>query len=144
MPQLPEFSVPDWKRPVSFVTEAAQNLASGLAEQGRETTGEVLTRVGDVVGDAFGSVMQRMAAPALEELLEELEEHDERVRDALREELLTFATAVSDGMFALAVPDPFATPVRANGRADRGYLDEVDLSELDADTGFDDLDYAAE
>ena len=139
MPQLPEFTIPDWKRPVTIVTESAQNIATGLAEQGRETTGDVLHRVGDV----FGSVLRRLTAPAVEELLAELEEHDERVRDALREELQTFATAVGDGMFAMAVPDSFGAPSRANGRSDRDYFDDdIDLADLD--NGFDDLDYAAE
>jgi hypothetical protein len=143
VPQLPEFTIPDWKRPVTFVTDTAQNLATDLAEQGRDTTGEVLNRVGDVVGGVFGSVMRRLTAPAVEELLAELDEHDERVRDALREELQTFATAVGDGMFAMAVPDSFGTPNRANGRVDRDYFDDdIDLADLD--NGFDDLDYAAE
>lgn len=143
MPQLPQFTIPDWKRPVTIVTDTAQNLATGLAEQGRETTNDVLNRVGDAVGDVFGSVMRRLSAPALEELLGELEEHDERVRDALREELQTFATAVSDGMFTMALPDPLGTARRSNGGVDRDYFDDdIDLADLD--NGFDDLDYAAE
>jgi hypothetical protein len=143
VPQLPAFTIPDWKRPVTIVTDTAQNIATGLAEQGRETTGDVLDRVGSVVGDVFGSVLRRLTAPAVEELLAELEEHDERVRDALREELQTFAAAVGDGMFAMAVPDSFGAPTRADGRSDRDYFDDdIDLADLD--NGFDDLDYAAE
>jgi hypothetical protein len=143
VPQLPEFTIPDFTRPVAVVTERAQDLATGLADQGRETTADVLNRVGDVVGGVFGSVMRRLTAPAVEELLAELEDHDERVRDALREELQTFATAVGDGMFAMAAPDSFGTPNRENRRVDRDYFDDdIDLADLD--NGFDDLDYAAE
>jgi hypothetical protein len=144
VPQLPAFSIPDWRRPVAFVTDTAQNLATGLAEQGRETTGEVLTRVGDVVGGAFGGAIRRLTAPALEELLGELEEHDERVRDALREELQTFATAVGDGIFAMAVPDLPGTLRRANSNVGRDYSFDEDIDLADLDNGFDDLDYAAE
>ena len=139
MPQIP-----DLIRPVTAVNDTAHRVASELAEQGRETTGDLLGRAADVkdavtgaFGQVLGGVVRTITAPALEELFDELNDHDERVRDAVREELQVFATVVGDGMFALAVPDGFGSGDESIPRSQLEYLgDEIDLE------GFDDLDYA--
>ena len=143
MPQLPEWTLPDWRRPVEAVTGAAQRFATDCAERGRQTTSDAVTKMTDFVGDVTSDVRRRVMSFALEDFFDELTDQEERSRETLRtelrEELQVFATAVGDGMFAMAVPDTTASAPRRRSRTNDA-LDWID-DDIDLE-GFDDLDYA--
>ncbi len=151
---MPQFA--DLARPLAALTGAAQDARARL----QQVTGGVFTRVSEIPRNLREELTRRCnvldlatrsdvehqsrmarsrVSVVLRDFLETQREHDEKLLEALRaeirEELETFATAISDELF---VADPPKTNRRSYDALDN--LDDLDDLDDDLDDDYDDLD----
>ena len=143
--------VPDWKRPVVALTDAAQlrqsqarDAVSGLVEQARVRVVQLPRAVLDETRKRLGGfelatkhdleIESRLARNRMSFLLKEFLEaqrgHDTELRESLRtelrEELQSFASAVEDGVFTSDGAAPPAAASSSRRPPTRDYLDDDD------------------
>jgi glutathione S-transferase len=149
--------LPDWKRPVVVLTDAAQvrqtqarDAVTDLFDRTRDRIGQLPRAVYDEARRRVGALefatkqdletesrlARNRVAFLLKEFLDEQQGRDAQLRETLRtelrEELQVFASAIEDGAFgagdALLADDNLTA---SRSRTDIDYLDEDDDDDLD-------------